>query len=99
MEPEALRHDGTGNQPLGAGGSPDEPSRRTQARVVRAPSRSVPELAFDRQTGTAIPFLRGMGSPPGQVSAEPSPLRRMSMTSARQLRRPRPRFEGTHLNM
>jgi iron complex outermembrane recepter protein len=35
-------------------------------------ANTVPGLTFDRQTGTAVPFLRGIGSPVGQVSAEPS---------------------------
>jgi iron complex outermembrane receptor protein len=33
---------------------------------------AVPGLTFDRATATAVPFLRGVGSPAGQVSAEPS---------------------------
>jgi iron complex outermembrane receptor protein len=35
-------------------------------------ANAVPGLRIDRATATAIPFLRGVGSPVGQVSAEPS---------------------------
>ncbi|MDB6042044.1 MAG: hypothetical protein JWM63_595 [Gammaproteobacteria bacterium] len=35
-------------------------------------ANAVPGLTFDRTLGTAVPFLRGVGSPVGQVSAEPS---------------------------
>lgn len=35
-------------------------------------ANAVPGLTFDRATATAVPFLRGVGSPAGQVSAEPS---------------------------
>jgi iron complex outermembrane receptor protein len=35
-------------------------------------ANAVPGLTFDRSTANAIPFLRGVGSPVGQVSAEPS---------------------------
>ena len=35
-------------------------------------ANAVPGLTFDRSTATAVPFLRGVGSPVAQVSAEPS---------------------------
>ncbi|MET0164367.1 MAG: TonB-dependent receptor, partial [Vicinamibacterales bacterium] len=35
-------------------------------------ANAVPGLRVDRATATALPFLRGVGSPVGQVSAEPS---------------------------
>jgi iron complex outermembrane receptor protein len=35
-------------------------------------ANAVPGLTFDRSTATAVPFLRGVGPPVGQVSAEPS---------------------------
>jgi iron complex outermembrane recepter protein len=35
-------------------------------------ANSVPGVRVDRATATALPFIRGVGSPVGQVSAEPS---------------------------
>jgi iron complex outermembrane recepter protein len=35
-------------------------------------ANAIPGLRVDRATATALPFIRGVGSPVGQVSAEPS---------------------------
>jgi iron complex outermembrane recepter protein len=49
-----------------------ETAERMGITDTQSLANAVPGLTWDRATATAVPFLRGVGSPVGQVSAEPS---------------------------